>query len=194
LTANKKILEDREHGKWRSSEWYAYSRNQNLVQCGEKKILTPSIAKKASFVYDNIGDYYFVGSGGGGGGGYGLSIKADVKINPQYLVGLLNSELLDFMVRKVSTRFSGGFFAYNKQYIQDLPIILPSDKNKESIASQIISMVDKIDVLYKEVDSHDSSNKELLNREAKVYEEKIDRLVYDLYNITDEERKIIEGN
>jgi hypothetical protein len=135
-----------------------------------------------------------VGWGGGGGGGYGLSIKSDVKINPQYLVGLLNSELLDFMVRKISTRFSGGFFAYNKQYIQNLPIMLPSDKNKEAIANQIITMVDKIDTLYKDVESHDSTEKELLNREAKVYEEKIDQLVYDLYDVGENERKIIENS
>lgn len=192
LTANKKTLEEREHGKWKCPEWYAYSRNQNLVQCGEKKILTPSIAKKASFVYDNVGDYYFVGSGGGGGGGYGLSIKIALKINPQYLVGLLNSNLLDFMVKKVSTRFSGGFFAYNKQYIESLPIIIPSDKHKESIASQITAMVEKISSIYREIDLSDSSKKELLNREAKVYEEKIDQLVYELYGITNEEREVIE--
>jgi hypothetical protein len=98
------------------------------------------------------------------------------------------------MVRKISTRFSGGFFAYNKQYIQNLPIMLPSDKNKEAIANQIITMVDKIDTLYKDVESHDSTEKELLNREAKVYEEKIDQLVYDLYDVGENERKIIENS
>ena len=194
LTTNKKTLEEREHGKWRCPEWYGYSRNQNLVQCGKKKILTPSIAKKASFVYDNIGDYYFVGSGGGGGGGYGLSIRDNIKISPQYLVGLLNSKLLDFIVQKVSTRFSGGFFAYNKQYIQDLPIVLPSDKQKEAIASQINIMVDKVSAIYKEIESNKSSKNELLDREAKVYEEKIDQLAYDLYGITEEEKQIVESN
>ena len=142
-------------------------------------------------MYDDIGSYYFVGSGGGGGGGYGLSIKAGLKIKPQYLVGLLNSKLLDFMVQKTSTRFSGGFFAYNKQYIQDLPIIIPSDKHKEDIANQIINMVDKISTIYKEIESYNSPGKEVQNREAKVYEERIDQLVYDLYGITEEERKII---
>ena len=86
----------------------------------------------------------------------------------------------------------GGFFAYNKQYIQDLPIIIPSDKQKEAIASQISIMVDKITAIYKEIESSASTDKELLDREAKVYEEKTDKLVYDLYEITEEEKEIIE--
>jgi adenine-specific DNA-methyltransferase len=85
LQTNKKALEKRERGKWKCPKWYAYSRNQNLVQCGQKKVLTPSIAKKAAFVYDDIGSYYFVGSGGGGGGGYGLSIDKSSGLDPSTL-------------------------------------------------------------------------------------------------------------
>jgi hypothetical protein len=94
LEENHKTLGEREHGKWKSPQWYGFSRNQNLVQCSKEKILTPSIAKKAAFVFDADGLYYFLGSGGGGGGGYGLSIKTEAGIDPYYLVALLNSKLL----------------------------------------------------------------------------------------------------
>ncbi len=194
LLLNKKILEEREHGKWKCPAWYAYSRNQNLVQCSEKKIMTPSIAKKAAFVYDENGSYYFLGSGGGGGGGYGLSINEKLNIDPFYLVGLLNSKLLDYLTKKVSTRFSGGFFAYNKQYIQSLPIIGPRDIGHNGLKDQITSLSFNIMRLNKAINAtSDSSRLELLKREAVVYEEKIDELVYELYAVTAEERQLIES-
>ena len=194
LKLTKKTLEEREHGKWKCPKWHAYSRNQNLVQCSKKKILTPSIAKKAAFVYDENGSYYFLGSGGGGGGGYGLSINKKWVIDPFYLVGLLNSNLLDYLTKKVSTRFRGGFFAYNKQYIQSLPIILPTDVSQKALIDQIAALSSKIMKLNQTTSTiSDSSHIELLLREAKVYEENIDELVYELYGVTTEERQFIEN-
>jgi len=191
LKLNKKTLENREHSKWKGPDWYAFSRNQNLVQCGTTKILTPSIAKKASFVYDSQGNYYFLGSGGGGGGGYGLSLKKTYGIDPFYLIGLLNSKLLDYLVKKVSTRFSGGFFAYNKQYIESLPIIIP-DINQIEGVNKIAVLAKKIsDISEKMSGASDSSSIELLSRELTVYEEQIDELVYDLYKLNEAEKQLI---
>jgi len=193
LKSNKRVLEERERGKWRCPEWYAYSRNQNLVLCGQKKILTPSIAKKAAFVYDELGSYYFVGSGGGGGGGYGLSIDKSVNLDPFYLTGLLNSKLLDYLTKKASTRFGGGFYAYNRQYIKALPIVVPNGSRQISLGDPIITLAKKIMSLLQNASAiSDSSRRELLEREATVYEEKIDNLVYELYGLTEDEERIVD--
>lgn len=194
LKLNRNILEEREHGKWKCSEWYAYSRNQNLVQCSKKKILTPSIAKKAAFVYDENGSYYFLGSGGGGGGGYGLSLDEKSNMDSFYLVGLLNSRLLDYLTKKVSTRFSGGFFAYNKQYIQSLPIVCPKEGKQNALKNEIASLSSKIMKLRQTEDAGSESTRNAIKREAMVYEERIDELVYELYGVAPEERKLIEGS
>ena len=80
LNDNKKLLELREHGKWKNDKWYALGRTQNLNQMEQTKILTPSIANSASYSLDLEDHFYFVGSGGGGGGGYGITLQnADVK-------------------------------------------------------------------------------------------------------------------
>ena len=39
---------------------------------------------------------------------------------------------------------------------------------------------------------NDASKKELLKREANVYEEKIDNLIYELYGLTEEEKKVVD--
>ncbi len=88
----------------------------------QRKILTPSIAKSASFTLDSRDFYYFVGSGGGGGGGYGITLKPDEQMAYEYFLGLLNSNLLDAFLKSFSTPFSGGYYAYNRQYIEQLPI------------------------------------------------------------------------
>jgi len=192
LKLNKKTLEQRERGKWKGPRWYAFSRNQNLVQCGTKKILTPSIAKRAAFVYDDSGHYYFVGSGGGGGGGYGLTINEEYDIDPYYLVALLNSKLLDFLIKKISTPFRGGYFAYNKQYIESLPIIIPLSKKEKETQDDISTLSKSIMDLNKRISKQsDVTRIELLNREVTVYEETIDELVNEFYKLTTEEIDLI---
>src|SRR2546425_8528191 len=58
---------------------------------------------------------------------------------------LLNSRLLDFHSKRVSTTFHGGYFAANKQYIEQLPIRLinfsdPADKRSEEHTSELQSL------------------------------------------------------
>jgi type I restriction-modification system DNA methylase subunit len=105
---NRKTLESRERGKWRHGKWYAFGRSQNLTEMEQEKILTPSIAKTASFTHDLDDFYYFIGSGGGGGGGYGITLKPDTKESYRYVLALLNSRLLDTIVKSVSSPFANG--------------------------------------------------------------------------------------
>ena len=67
----------------------------------QKKIMTPSIAQHASFTRDTNDFFYFVGSGGGGGGGYGIVLDAQYGLGLHYVLGLLNSSLLDFYARSI---------------------------------------------------------------------------------------------
>lgn len=118
-----------------------------------------------------------------------------MNLNPFYLTGLLNSKLLDYLTKKVSTRFAGGFYAYNRQYIKALPIVIPTASPQMALRDQIIAFAKKIMSLYQNISTiSDSSRWELLEREAIVYEEKIDDLVYELYGLTEDERRIVDSS
>ena len=134
LLLNRRLLESREGGKWEHERWYAFGRSQNLAEMEQLKILTPSIASSASFTLDRSREYYFVGSGGGGGGGYGITLKDQVGLRIEYVLALLNSAALDFYLKHISSRFSGGYYAYNRQYIQNLPIPKGSESEQASIS------------------------------------------------------------
>jgi hypothetical protein len=196
LVDNRDALEARERAKWKHDRWYAFGRSQNLSEMEQTKLLTPSIAKKASFTLDSKGYYYFVGSGGGGGGGYGVTLKSEVKLAYEYLLGLLNSRLLDHYLKAISTPFSGGFFAYNRQYIERLPIRLidfpkPADK---AAHDRIVALVERMLEKHRRLAATKSeSEKTSFTRLIAATDAEIDRVVYELYGLTAAEIKVVES-
>ncbi len=100
-----------------------------------------------------------------------------------YLLGLLNSKLLTFWLKAKNTPLGDmGAYRNYKYNIMELPMVKITAKNKK-IADKIIVLVDKI-LQAKEKDPKANTQK---------LEKEIDALVYQLYNLTDEEIKIIEN-
>ncbi len=100
-----------------------------------------------------------------------------------YLLGMLHSKLITFAFK---TFYAGGGlgesgYRYKKAFIERLPIPKITPQNQE-LADKITDGVKQILVL-KEKDPKANTQK---------LEKEIDALVYQLYNLTDEEIKIIE--
>ncbi|MGL2810128.1 DUF7149 domain-containing protein [Helicobacter pylori] len=94
----------------------------------------------------------------------------------KFLVGLLNSRLLDWLFRKTSTNNHVNLYE-----LETLPIPQITKSNKPT-ADKITALVDKI--LQAKAKDPKTNTQEL--------EKEIDALVYQLYHLTDEEIKIIE--
>jgi len=150
----------------------------------QPKLLTPSIASSACFTLDEADFYYFMGSGGGGGGGYGITLRQDCKLSLKYALALLNSRLLDYFLKQTSTAFSGGYFAYNRQYIEPLPI--------RPIDFAVASEHAQHDALMKLVDRILAAKQKNPSADTTALEGEIDQQVYALYGLTPEEIKIVE--
>ena len=184
LIENYDVLRNREKGKMRHGGWYGYVYPKSVTLFEKEKILTPSIAARASFTYDEFGEYYFVGSGGGGGGGYGIILGDDSNISYKYLLGLLNSNLLDLLLKKISSTFRGGYFAFSKQYIEQIPIRTidfsdPSDKTQHD---KMVALVERMLSLHKQ-SARTPQEQEMIRREIESTDRSIDRLVYELYGL-----------
>ncbi len=100
-----------------------------------------------------------------------------------YLLGMLHSKLITFAFK---TFYAGGGlgesgYRYKKAFIERLPIPQITEKNQE-LAHKITDGTEQILAL-KEKDPKANTQK---------LEKEIDALVYQLYNLTDEEIKIIE--
>ncbi|KNE09020.1 Eco57I restriction-modification methylase domain-containing protein [Helicobacter pylori] len=105
-------------------------------------------------------------------------------INPLLILGVLNSSFMSWYAREnfKDKHMSGGYLGLNKGNLEKLPMF-ELEKSNQPTADKIIALVDKILAL-KEKDP--KANTQELEKE-------IDALVYQLYNLTDEEIKIIEN-
>ena len=191
LLANKALLSSREHGKFKSSGWYQLY-PKNLERWEQLKIMLPYMITRLAAFYDDA-DNYFVNVTTGGFGVVTDPAHGSMK----YMTGVFNSALLDWYLRQVTTNFHGGYFAANKQYIEQLPIrpinfSNPADKARHD---KMVKLVDRMLELNKQKHSGKlaPSQVERLDREIASTDAEIDELVYELYGITDEERKIIEN-
>jgi type I restriction-modification system DNA methylase subunit len=193
LNRNKKLLQDREGGKFRDSEWYRFGRTQNLGMWEQPKLMVPYMTTRLAAYPDQEEGFYFINVTTGG---YGLT-AGDPSVSLSYLCALLNSPLLDFYFRQVSTTFHGGYFAANKQYIEQLPIrtINFSDAADKARHDKMVALVKRMLELNRKKHSGKLAPSELdrIEREIAGTDAEIDNLVYELYGITDEERKIVEG-
>jgi len=148
LVDNKENLEARERGKWKGiTAWYAYGRRQNLEQFDQPKIMTQVLASKASFALDLDEKLYFVG--GGNAGGYGITFKPMKNLSLQYASALLNSALLDWHLKKSSSRFRGGFYSYARRFLEGLPIKVPETTDECALAEKCEKLVNRILLLKK---------------------------------------------
>ena len=161
----------------------------------QTKILTPSIANSASYSLDLEESFLFCRKW--------WRWRWRIWNNPsnedikeyEYILGLLNSKLIDMYLKECSSRFRGGYFAYNKQYIEKLPIpkLNLTDTNDILLHDKMIELVEQMLKLHKDIDTaRTPQSKELMQRQIDATDKQIDKLVYELYGLTEDEIKIVE--
>ncbi|EOH2628375.1 class I SAM-dependent DNA methyltransferase [Campylobacter jejuni] len=156
-----------------SNKWFETQDNIAYYEEFEKeKIVYPETTQGAYFVYDNKGIFlektaFFI-----------------VCENLKYLLGLLSSNLITYYYKNFSQGCKLGTkgYQYNKHALENLPIPKINSKN-QNIVDELINLVDEI-LKAKEQDK---------NANTQELENKINSIVYKLYNLTEEEIKIIEG-
>ncbi len=175
LSHKDKLLKRNKDETGKRYEWYCLQRwAANYYQDFEKeKIVYPETSQGAYFNYENSGIFLEKTA---------FMIVSDA-YNLKLLTALLNSKLITFYFKN----FCGGCilgksgYQYNKHALEKIPIPKITHKNQE-LADKITDCAKQILVL-KEKDPKANTQRS---------EKEIDALVYQLYNLTDEEIKIIE--
>jgi len=115
---------------------------------------------------------------------------------PAYLLGILNSRLLRrYWVEKYYDR-RRTFPKIKGTYLKQMPIRVPEAGNADDSVrtDRMASLVNSMIVLHKELPASKSeAQKAVIQRQIDATDAEIDRLVYDLYGLTDEEIAIVEG-
>ncbi|MGB7531663.1 MAG: Eco57I restriction-modification methylase domain-containing protein [Halobacteriota archaeon] len=174
------------------SIWWCYPYPKNLTLFCKPKIMTTVLSGFNSFTLDDKGIFYFVG--GGNAGVYGIQLEDESEY--KYILGLLNSKLLNWYHHKISLRCYQTAYSYGKRFIEQLPVptIDFSNPTEKEQHDKLVALVDNMLELQKKYhDARMERDKELYERQIRIVDTQIDRLVYDLYGLTEEEVKVVVG-
>ena len=130
----------RDKGKRTYEAWYAYGRTQGLNDFGEK-LLTPTFSDRPRFLLCTKKDALFCN-------GYSVTLRnpgqsridsnsfkpAEEKL--RILAKVLNSCVMDYYIRKTSYMIEGGYYCYQKQFIENFSIPKLSEEEASTLLAE----------------------------------------------------------
>ena len=189
LKLHRKELEERAAYKRGDCEWWQYTWPLHKECYKKDRLLCPYLATGNRFAIDTSQRFI------------GLTDTTVLFENGQpedlrYLMGLLNSRLLTFRFKTIGKLKSGGILEYFWNSISKLPIKRidfsnPSEKAKHD---KMVSLVERMLTLHKDKAAvRLAQEKDMLEQEIEGLDAQIDRLVYALYGLTEDEIALVEG-
>ncbi|WP_254507324.1 Eco57I restriction-modification methylase domain-containing protein [Anatilimnocola floriformis] len=134
----------------------------------EPKVVLSGMCQRLEAAYDEQGCAL----------GVQVYAAAEMKCDPFYLLGALNSKLLSYLFRErfAAKRLASGYLAINKGQLAQLPIAMAGDRN-EKLQRTISDLA-----------------QQLHQRHSAALDQQLDELIYQLYEITPAERERIEAS
>lgn len=111
-----------------------------------------------------------------------------------YILGIVNSKLIEFFWKIMFTDFKSSFpqvtiFSLSQLPIRPINFDDPADKARHD---KLVSLVERMLALHKQ-SPRTPQEQEMVKREIESTDRGIDGLVYELYGLSEEEIKIVEG-
>jgi hypothetical protein len=163
-----------------------YSENA-IDEFNKDKIVIARVTKNIQATIDM--ENYYLGKS---------SLMTGLKINHYYLLGILNSNLINYYynLKYENTHMSGGYLRYDIPYLKELPIrtIDFSNRSEKQMHDKLVQLVEQM--LENQKYLHEAKNdddKKLYQNICDSLDKQIDQLVYKLYDLTEEEIIILEG-
>lgn len=144
-------------------------RDENFFKAGNEKIVSQVRCKYPTFYYTTDAFY----------GSRALFFIRSERWNMKFLIGVLNSSLIAYWIKNKGKQ-QGELFKLDKEPLQGIPLPVVSISQQQPI----INLVDQII----------TAKKNNFTANISDLEQKIDELVYQLYNLTPEEIAVIEQN
>lgn len=161
--------------KTNSKYWYSLHRAREKNIFEQVKLLTPQLQNYPNFTIDYNLNYPDAG-------GYTFIKRKDFDKDLRILLAIFNSSVLWYFIKSTSTPFNNSYYYFKTQYLEKFTI---PKLNDENINNEIIDLVDRIMNIY-------ATNKE--STEIENINNFLDNFIYKLYDLSDEEIKIIECN
>jgi hypothetical protein len=151
------------------------------------KIITRKTADRIIATYDPTG-YYFEQTVHG-------TIPKRKFPNVKYILGILNSKLYKYYYKNIIHQSGTIFPQVRIGYLKKLPIhnINVNNPTERKSHDNIVALADVMLGLNEIIQAAKGGEKEEIQRQIEKTDREIDEIVYKLYRITENEKKIIEG-
>jgi type I restriction-modification system DNA methylase subunit len=112
-----------------NDEWYRFGRHQNIDKQDEQKLIVAQTVPNMRVCSDEDAAFCLNNVRVNG------ILPAD-KNDYNFLHGVLNSRLIDWIFRRIAKPKEGGFFEANKQFIAPLPIVKAKPEQKAEVGNR----------------------------------------------------------
>lgn len=172
LMSKKNDLSGRDYFDNSGKKWYELWNERNIEKFSQTKIVNCEISVDNRFAVDS--NNFF-----GNTKIFNTVLKAQYSHLYDFITGVLNSNVLNYFEKQISTPKAGGAYEHKTQFIERYPIMLGTELQQKEIGtlSSEISKAKKADI-----NADVSKLIKLLNEK-----------VYELYGLTEEEIAIVEG-
>jgi type I restriction-modification system DNA methylase subunit len=123
-----------------------------------------------------------------------LTIKT---LNTKFILGIINSRLISYLyVNTSSIATKDDFRQTTLAELRRLPIPYPdiTKRDERTTHDRMVQLVEQMLTLHKQLPEAKTAHEQtLLQRQIDATDRQIDKLVYELYGLTEEEIKIVEG-
>jgi len=168
LKQSKKALAKRPEVRDRRFPWYALSRyaSQYYLEFDRPKIVWPNLCIEPRFALDLDRRY--------------VSAPANIlpiALDNLFLVGILNSSVTSWFMKRIAAERAGGFLEYKPIYVTQIPIPDTIPPQRAAIEALVRELLDA----------------EGQGPQVAEWERELNALVYGLYGLTEEEISVVEG-
>lgn len=159
-----------------SYKWFEMQDAVDYYEEFEKpKIIIPAIVKSASYTFDETGFY-------------SNDKTSIISLNDKYLLGILNSTACDYFIKSIAATKQNGYFEYKPMYVEQLPIPTASSTQKKEI-EKLVGQI--LNLNTQKSQANVPGVIEQIDNQIAHADEKINKLVYQLYELTEDEIKVI---
>jgi type I restriction-modification system DNA methylase subunit len=183
------LLKGRSYFDRSSKAWYELWCPRDPALYTSQKIVGPEIANKGEFTLARkqlfVNNKLKV-----------IVLREQTPEAPEYILGLLNSSLLTYLHRLIAPPKGNNYFEVKTRIVGRLPIrrIDFSEKTDKAAHDRTVKLVEQMLEGHKQLAMvRTPQERTSLERQIAATDAQIDRLVYDLYGLTEDEIEIVEG-
>jgi len=156
--------------------WYSLHRAREITMFEKSKIITPQLQNYPNFTLDLNACYPDAG-------GYSLVKRNERNEDIRYLLGILNSSVLWFFIKNISTPFNNNYYYFKSAYLGKFSFPKTEDIRLENSICELVSNLQ---------DLYNSQEIIRSDRIINEIENEINKLIYRLYDFTQKEISFIE--